>query len=89
MSHLASRYKHDAAAAFAILRFCQGLGGSLAFVYAGSFLIHWQLLILVVCLFLGTLGFFVVLFDDNPSVPSTFVTVQDSDHLGYQSSLSQ
>ena len=88
MNVLASRYKHNAAAAFAILRFCQGLGGALAFVYAGSFLIQWQLLILVVFLFLGTLGFFVVLFDDNPSVPSTFVTVQDNDHLGYQSSLS-
>ncbi len=50
-----------------------------AFFYAGSLAIPWQLLIVVIFLFFGTLAFFAVLFDEKPSegnepliVPSEF-----------------
>lgn len=37
-----------------------------AFFYAGTLETHWQLLIVVVFLFFGTLAFFSVLFDATP-----------------------
>jgi len=38
-----------------------------AFFYAGSLEIQWQLLIIVILLFFGTLTFFAVLFDETPT----------------------
>ncbi len=38
-----------------------------AFFYAGSLEIQWQLLIIVILLFIGTLTFFSVLFDETPT----------------------
>ena len=55
-----------------------------AFFYAGSVEIQWQLLIVVIFLFFGTLAFFVVLFDETNSELTeplvTTVTVQEEDH---------
>ncbi len=48
-----------------------------AFFYAGTLEIQWQLLIVVIFLFFGTLAFFTVLFDETsteqtePLIPST------------------
>jgi hypothetical protein len=56
---------------------------AVAFFYAGILEIQWQLLIVVIFLFFGTLAFFSVLFDENsdeatePLVPS--VTLKDDD----------
>jgi hypothetical protein len=49
-------------------------------LYAGFLGIQWQLLILVTFLFIGTLAFFSVLFDDTTNGITTFVTVQENDN---------
>lgn len=54
-----------------------------AFFYAGSLEIQWQLLIIVILLFFGTLTFFAVLFDETPTelteplITSTILNVDD------------
>jgi hypothetical protein len=54
-----------------------------AFFYAGSLEIQWQLLIIVILLFFGTLTFFAVLFDETPTelteplITSTVLNVDD------------
>ncbi len=53
------------------------MGSGIAFFYAGSLAIQWQLLILVSFLFMGTLAFFYVLFNDKTNELSTFVTIQE------------
>ncbi len=65
------------------------MGAAIAFCYAGSLEIQWQLLILVILLFIGTLTFLSVLFNDTSSGISTFVTVQENDNDGvmYQQSM--
>ena len=40
---------------------------AVAFFYAGTLEIHWQLLIVVILLFFSTLAFFAVLFNESPS----------------------
>jgi hypothetical protein len=62
---------------------------AVAFFYAGSLAVQWQLLIVVIFLFFGTLAFFVVLFDETPVdalVPIVTATIQDEDneHVGFQ-----
>ncbi len=61
-----------------------------AFFYAGTLEIQWQLLIVVIFLFFGTLAFFSVLFDETsseltePLITSTVVLEDDNENDGYQ-----
>jgi hypothetical protein len=65
------------------------LGAASAYFYAGSLEMQWQLLILVIFLFIGTVSFLSVLFNDTSYGISTFVTVQenDNDRILYQQSM--
>lgn len=61
---------------------------AVAFFYAGTMENQWQLLIVLVFLFFGTLAFFAVLFDENGNDDTTSIivaSVQDNDNDGYQS----
>jgi hypothetical protein len=57
-----------------------------AFFYAGSLEIQWQLLIVVLFLFFGTLAFFSVLFDETSIEPTepliTSNVIQDDNETG-------
>lgn len=59
---------------------------AVAFFYAGSMQIQWQLLIVIIFLFFGTLAFFSVLFDKSSELPTALVTdtLQDIDNDSYQ-----
>lgn len=62
---------------------------AVAFFYAGAIQIQWQLLIIVIFLFVGTLAFFAVLFDDKTSeltepLVTTTVQVQEDEDASYQ-----
>ncbi|XP_792285.2 UNC93-like protein MFSD11 [Strongylocentrotus purpuratus] len=59
-SLLGSYFKSDSASAFALFKFIQSAAAAIAFAYSLVILLHWQLLILVVCGTLGTLSFFYV-----------------------------
>lgn len=52
-------YREESAPAFAVFKFIQSIMAAAAFFYSNYFLLHWQLLILVVMGFLGSLSFFV------------------------------
>ncbi|KAJ7989404.1 hypothetical protein DPEC_G00304200 [Dallia pectoralis] len=52
-------FREDSAPAFAVFKFVQSITAALAFFYSNYLLLHWQLLILVIVGFLGTLSFFV------------------------------
>lgn len=52
-------YREDSAPAFAVFKFVQSIAAAVAFFYSNYLLLHWQLLILVLVGFLGTLSFFV------------------------------
>ncbi|CAF3836713.1 unnamed protein product, partial [Rotaria sp. Silwood1] len=87
MNVLAIRYKQCSASAFAIFKLVQSLMAAVGFFYAGSLQIEWQLLVVVIFLFFGTLAFFSVLFDDKGSeliTTSVTVTLQDSEQDSYQ-----
>uniref|UniRef100_A0A1A7Y5T3 Major facilitator superfamily domain containing 11 n=2 Tax=Iconisemion striatum TaxID=60296 RepID=A0A1A7Y5T3_9TELE len=50
---------HDnSAPAFAVFKFIQSIMAALAFFYSNYLLLHWQLLILIIVGFLGTISFF-------------------------------
>ncbi|XP_062868494.1 UNC93-like protein MFSD11 [Trichomycterus rosablanca] len=53
-------YTEQSAPAFAIFKFIQSVSAAVAFFYSGYLLLSWQLLIMVIMGFIGTLGFFVV-----------------------------
>ncbi|KAI4892196.1 hypothetical protein NFI96_005503 [Prochilodus magdalenae] len=53
-------YTEQSAPAFAIFKFVQSIFAAVAFFYSGYLLLTWQLLIMVVLGFIGTLCFFVV-----------------------------
>ncbi|XP_066530531.1 UNC93-like protein MFSD11 [Hoplias malabaricus] len=53
-------YTEQSAPAFAIFKFVQSIFAAVAFFYSGYLLLNWQLLIMVILGFTGTLGFFVV-----------------------------
>lgn len=64
---------------------------AVAFAYAGSLQIQWQIIIVLIFLFFGTLAFFVVLYDQNdsearqPLIASTSVQEEAVDeNVGYQ-----
>uniref|UniRef100_A0A8C8MCR2 UNC93-like protein MFSD11 n=1 Tax=Oncorhynchus tshawytscha TaxID=74940 RepID=A0A8C8MCR2_ONCTS len=54
-----SCFNTQLAPAFAVFKFVQSITAALAFFYSNYLLLHWQLLIMVVVGFLGTLSFFV------------------------------
>lgn len=60
LSILGFLYSEDSAPAFAVFKFVQSICAALAFFYSNYLLLHWQLLIMVVFGFFGTLSFFTV-----------------------------
>ncbi|KAM8796859.1 MFS11 protein, partial [Eudromia elegans] len=60
LSILGFLYSEDSAPAFAIFKFVQSICAAVAYFYSNYFLLQWQLLIMVVVGFFGTLTFFVV-----------------------------
>lgn len=52
-------FREDSAPAFAVFKFIQSIMAAVAFSYSNFLLLHWQLLILVLVGFLGTMTFFV------------------------------
>uniref|UniRef100_A0A8C2DRU3 Major facilitator superfamily domain containing 11 n=1 Tax=Cyprinus carpio TaxID=7962 RepID=A0A8C2DRU3_CYPCA len=53
-------FREDSASAFAVFKFVQSITAAVAFFYSNYLLLHWQLLIMVLTGFLGTITFFVV-----------------------------
>ncbi|NXX20986.1 MFS11 protein, partial [Podargus strigoides] len=60
LSILGFLYSEDSAPAFAIFKFVQSICAAVAYFYSNYFLLQWQLLIMVVVGFFGTITFFVV-----------------------------
>uniref|UniRef100_A0A8C7XHL6 Major facilitator superfamily domain containing 11 n=1 Tax=Oryzias sinensis TaxID=183150 RepID=A0A8C7XHL6_9TELE len=52
-------FRDNSAPAFAVFKFIQSIMAAVAFFYSNYLLLHWQLLILVVMGFLGSVSFFV------------------------------
>lgn len=59
LSIIGFTFHDNSAPAFAAFKFIQSIMAALAFFYSNYLLLHWQLLILVVVGFLGTVTFFV------------------------------
>ncbi|XP_067238800.1 UNC93-like protein MFSD11 [Chanodichthys erythropterus] len=53
-------FRDDSAPAFAVFKFVQSITAAVAFFYSNYLLLQWQLLIMVLVGFLGTINFFVV-----------------------------
>ncbi|XP_044037527.1 UNC93-like protein MFSD11 [Siniperca chuatsi] len=60
LSIIGFMFRDNSAPAFAVFKFMQSILAALAFFYSNYLLLHWQLLILVVMGFLGSVTFFVV-----------------------------
>eukprot|EP00079_Xenopus_tropicalis_P039548 XP_017953319.1 PREDICTED: UNC93-like protein MFSD11 [Xenopus tropicalis] len=60
LSILGSLYPDNSAPAFAVFKFVQSVSAAVAFFYSNYLLLHWQLLILVIFGFFGTISFFFV-----------------------------
>uniref|UniRef100_A0A6G1R8H2 UNC93-like protein MFSD11 n=1 Tax=Hypotaenidia okinawae TaxID=2861861 RepID=A0A6G1R8H2_9GRUI len=60
LSILGFLYSEDSAPAFAIFKFVQSICAAVAYFYSNYFLLQWQLLIMVVVGFFGTVTFFTV-----------------------------
>lgn len=58
LSIIGFMFKDNSAPAFAVFKFIQSIMAAIAFFYSNYFLLHWQLLILVLSGFLGTVTFF-------------------------------
>ncbi|XP_041813742.1 UNC93-like protein MFSD11 [Chelmon rostratus] len=58
LSIIGFMFRNDSAPAFAVFKFIQSIMAALAFFYSNYLLLHWQLLILVVVGFLGSVTFF-------------------------------
>ncbi|TNN34516.1 UNC93-like protein MFSD11 [Liparis tanakae] len=58
LSIIGFTFRDNSAPAFAVFKFIQSIMAALAFFYSNYLLLHWQLLILVVAGFLGTVTFF-------------------------------
>ncbi|XP_004630272.1 UNC93-like protein MFSD11 [Octodon degus] len=63
LSILGFLYSEDSAPAFTIFKFVQSICAAVAAFYSNYLLLHWQLLIMVLFGFLGTLSFFTVEWD--------------------------
>ncbi|XP_066498701.1 UNC93-like protein MFSD11 [Hoplias malabaricus] len=59
LSIIGSVFRDDSAPAFAVFKFVQSITAAVAFFYSNYLLLHWQLLIMVIVGFAGTLSFFV------------------------------
>ncbi|XP_042249253.1 UNC93-like protein MFSD11 isoform X2 [Thunnus maccoyii] len=59
LSIIGFMYRDNSAPAFAVFKFIQSIMAALAFFYSNYLLLHWQLLILVLVGFLGSMTFFV------------------------------
>ena len=62
------------------------MGAAAANFYAAAVGMQWQLLILLILLFTGTLGFLWVLFDERPSEIPQSVNIQENDNVTFESS---
>ncbi|KAK2505754.1 hypothetical protein MC885_003823 [Smutsia gigantea] len=60
LSILGFLYSEDSAPAFAVFKFVQSICAAVAFFYSNYLLLHWQLLVMVIFGFLGTISFFAV-----------------------------
>ncbi|XP_077315405.1 UNC93-like protein MFSD11 [Lithobates pipiens] len=60
LSILGTLYSDDSAPAFAIFKFVQSISAAVAFFYSNYLLLQWQLLIMVIFGFFGTISFFFV-----------------------------
>ncbi|XP_071429607.1 UNC93-like protein MFSD11 [Pithys albifrons albifrons] len=60
LSILGFLYSEDSAPAFAIFKFVQSICAAVAYFYSNYFLLQWQLLIMVIVGFFGTITFFMV-----------------------------
>ncbi|XP_018411187.1 PREDICTED: UNC93-like protein MFSD11 isoform X3 [Nanorana parkeri] len=60
LSILGTLYSDDSAPAFAIFKFVQSITAAVAFFYSNYLLLQWQLLIMVIFGFFGTISFFFV-----------------------------
>ncbi|KAJ1130296.1 hypothetical protein NDU88_008650 [Pleurodeles waltl] len=60
LSILGFLYSEESAPAFAVFKFVQSISAAVAFFYSNYLLLQWQLLIMVLCGFLGTISFFAV-----------------------------
>uniref|UniRef100_UPI0037E8D2BB UNC93-like protein MFSD11 n=1 Tax=Semicossyphus pulcher TaxID=241346 RepID=UPI0037E8D2BB len=58
LSIIGFTFRDNSAPAFAVFKFIQSIMAALAFFYSNYLLLHWQLLILVVSGFLGSMTFF-------------------------------
>ncbi|XP_053144853.1 UNC93-like protein MFSD11 [Hemicordylus capensis] len=63
LSILGFLYSEDSAPAFAIFKFIQSVCAAIAYFYSNYLLLQWQLLIMVVVGFFGTISFFTVEWD--------------------------
>uniref|UniRef100_A0A8D2DT32 UNC93-like protein MFSD11 n=1 Tax=Sciurus vulgaris TaxID=55149 RepID=A0A8D2DT32_SCIVU len=63
LSILGFLYSEDSAPAFAVFKFVQSICAAVAFFYSNYLLLHWQLLVMVVFGFFGTISFFTVEWD--------------------------
>lgn len=63
LSILGFLYSEDSAPAFAIFKFVQSICAAVAFFYSNYLLLHWQLLVMVIFGFFGTISFFAVEWD--------------------------
>uniref|UniRef100_A0A3B4UPU0 Major facilitator superfamily domain containing 11 n=1 Tax=Seriola dumerili TaxID=41447 RepID=A0A3B4UPU0_SERDU len=59
LSIIGFMFRDNSAPAFAVFKFIQSIMAALAFFYSNYLLLHWQLLILVLAGFLGSMMFFV------------------------------
>uniref|UniRef100_A0A4W6DDM0 Major facilitator superfamily domain containing 11 n=1 Tax=Lates calcarifer TaxID=8187 RepID=A0A4W6DDM0_LATCA len=59
LSIIGFMFRDNSAPAFAVFKFIQSIMAALAFFYSNYLLLHWQLLILVLAGFLGSMTFFV------------------------------
>uniref|UniRef100_A0A8C0Q522 UNC93-like protein MFSD11 n=2 Tax=Canis lupus familiaris TaxID=9615 RepID=A0A8C0Q522_CANLF len=60
LSILGFLYSEDSAPAFAVFKFVQSICAAVAFFYSNYLLLHWQLLVMVIFGFFGTISFFSV-----------------------------
>ncbi|XP_065752972.1 UNC93-like protein MFSD11 isoform X2 [Phocoena phocoena] len=60
LSVLGFLYSEDSAPAFAVFKFVQSICAAVAFFYSNYLLLHWQLLVMVIFGFFGTISFFTV-----------------------------
>nr|KAF6416412.1 major facilitator superfamily domain containing 11 [Molossus molossus] len=60
LSILGFLYSEDSAPAFAVFKFVQSICAAVAFFYSNYLLLHWQLLLMVIFGFFGTVSFFTV-----------------------------